>query len=144
MHYHFLAEEDFLRRVAEGAFLEHVEYAGNRYGTLTSEVDRILGEGRAPVVEIELIGARAVRASMPEALAVFIAPPSVEELARRLERRGTDAPADIAARMRTSEIELKARDEFDRIIVNDDRETATAQLVAAVTEACGMEAVCDG
>lgn len=138
VHYHFLDEDEFLRRAEQGLFLEHVRYAGNRYGTLRSEIDRILAEGRAPVVEIELVGARAVRAAMPEALAVFIAPPSVEELERRLARRGTDRPDEIATRMRTSEIELRARDEFDHVIVNDDREAATDRLVAAVCDACGI------
>ena len=138
VHYHFLDEDEFVRRIERGHFLEHVTYAGNRYGTLASEVERILSEGRAPVVEIELVGARAVRAAMPQSLAVFIAPPSVEELARRLERRGTDAPADIEARMRTSEIELRARDEFDEVIVNDDREAATRRLIEAVSRACAF------
>lgn len=138
-HYHFLTDEEFTRRVDAGEFLEHVEYAGNRYGTLRSELGRILAEGRAPLVEIELRGARAVRASIPGALAVFIAPPSVEELARRLEHRATDSPAEIAARMRTSEIELQARNEFDCVIVNDDLERATERLAAAVAGACGAE-----
>lgn len=136
-HYYFLTDEEFDRRVEAGEFLEHVEYAGNRYGTLRSELERILAEGRAPLVEIELRGARAVRASIPGALAVFIAPPSVEELARRLEHRATDSPDEIAARMRTSEIELQARNEFDHVIVNDDVERATAELAAAVAGACG-------
>jgi len=136
-HYHFLTDEEFTRRVDAGEFLEHVEYAGNRYGTLRSELDRILAEGRAPLVEVELRGARAVRATVPGALAVFIAPPSVEELARRLEHRATDSPTEIAARMRTSEIELQARNEFDCVIVNDDVERATTRLAEAVADACG-------
>jgi guanylate kinase len=144
VHYHFIDEEEFVRRIEAGDFLEHVHYAGNRYGTLRSEVGRILAQGRAPVVEIELVGARAVRAAVPDAVAVFIAPPSVEELARRLERRGTDAPSDIEERMRTSEIELQARDEFDHVIVNDDRDRATDLLVEAVAEACRGEVVRGG
>jgi guanylate kinase len=95
-------------------------------------------------VEIELRGARAVRASIPGALAVFIAPPSVEELARRLAERGTDDPADIAERMRTSEIELRARDEFDCVIVNDDRDEATERLAREIARACGAEEPCRG
>lgn len=121
-----------------------MRYANNRYGTLRSEIDRILAAGRAPLVEIELRGARAVRASIPGALAVFIAPPSVEELARRLAERGTDDPADIAERMRTSEIELRARDEFDCVIVNDDRAEATARLAREIARACGVEEPCHG
>lgn len=130
--------------MAAGDFLEHVSYAGNRYGTLRSEIDRILASGRAPLVEIELRGARAVRSCIPGALAVFIAPPSVEELARRLEERGTDDPADIAERMRTSKIELRARDEFDCVIVNDDRAEATVRLAREIARACGAKEPCDG
>lgn len=142
--YHFLSEEQFADAVGRGAFLEHVSYAGNRYGTLHSEIDRILADGRAPLVEIELRGARAVRAARPDALAVFIAPPSIEELERRLAGRATDTPGEIAERMRTSEIELRARDEFDCVIVNDDAEAATERLAAAVAAACGAVAGADG
>ncbi len=144
VHYHFLSAQEFEECADAGAFLEHVAYAGNRYGTLNSEIDRILALGRAPLVEIELRGARAVRAARPDALAVFIAPPSVEELERRLSGRATDSPDAIAARMRTSEIELRARDEFDRVIVNDDVAAATDLLVAAVTEACCATDDADG
>lgn len=144
VHYHFLSAEEFEARVAAGAFLEHVEYAGNRYGTLNSEIDRILAEGRCPLVEIELRGARAVRAARPEALAVFIAPPSMEELHRRLAERATEGADAIEARMRTSEIELKARDEFDVVIVNEDIATATDELVAAVEAGCGLDRCADG
>jgi guanylate kinase len=144
IEYHFLDESEFMRRVAAGDFLEHVHYAGNHYGTLASEVGRILSEGRAPVVEIELVGARAVRAAIPGSFAVFIAPPSVAELERRLAERGTDTAADIAARMRTSEVELRARDEFDRVIINDDRDAATARLIAAVGAACAVGEAVDG
>lgn len=140
LHYHFLTPERFEELVDAGAFVEHVSYAGNRYGTLHSEIDRILGEGRAPLVEIELRGARAVREARPDSVAVFIAPPSIEELERRLEGRATDSPAAIAERMRVSEIELRARDEFDHVIINDDAGAATDRLEAAVVAACGMDA----
>jgi guanylate kinase len=137
--YHFLGPEEFERRVAEGAFLEHVTYAGNRYGTLRSEIERILGVGRAPLVEIELAGARAVRAAIPGAVSVFIAPPSETELSRRLERRGTDTTGEITQRMATSRVELAARDEFDHVIVNEDVCTAAAALTEVVREATGEE-----
>ena len=112
-------------------------YAGNRYGTLRSEIDRIVGEGRWPVVEIELEGARAVRRQLPDAVSIFIAPPSLEELARRLERRATDSPVEIAERMRTSRVELEAMSEFDHTIVNADVPTAIEELARVVAEVTG-------
>lgn len=126
--YHFLAREEFERRVAAGEFLEEVEYAGNRYGTLRSEVDRGLAEGRSVILEIELAGARRVRRMVPAAVSVFIAPPSIEELERRLERRNTDTEAEIARRIEVSRWELEAAGEFDHVIVNADRDEATDEL----------------
>ncbi|MGD9571533.1 MAG: guanylate kinase [Thermoleophilia bacterium] len=138
--YHFLTPEGFASRVAAGDFLEHVTYAGNRYGTLRSEIDRILGAGRSPIVEIELAGARAVRTAVPDAVSIFISPPSLEELVARLGRRGTDTESEIAARMATSRIELKARDEFDHTVINDDKERAIADLAAVVEGAVAAPA----
>jgi guanylate kinase len=135
--YHFLTSEEFEARVRAGEFLEHVTYAGNRYGTLRSEIERIIGEGRWPVVEIELEGARAVRRQLPDAVSIFIAPPSLEELARRLERRATDSPVEIAERMRTSRVELEAMSEFDYTIVNADVPTAIEELARVVAEVTG-------
>ena len=134
-HYHFLTPEQFTRMVDEGAFLEHVTYAGNRYGTLRSEIDRILAAGRCPIVEIELAGARAVRDTVPEAVSVFISPPSLEELVARLSNRGTDTPGEIAARMETSRVELAARDEFDHTVINADKQVAIEDLAAVITVA---------
>ena len=136
-HYHFLTAEEFEDRVDSGQFLEHVTYAGNRYGTLRSEVDRILGCGRSPVVEIELAGARAVRRMIPDAVSVFIAPPSSQELSARLERRATDTQGEIAERLRTGEIELAARDKFDHVVINEDVETAVDELARIVRSVTG-------
>jgi guanylate kinase len=135
-HYHFLSPEEFERRVAAGEFLEHVTYAGNRYGTLRAEIDRILVAGHSPVVEIELAGARAVKAAIPDAASVFIMPPSLEELAARLERRATDTEGEIAERLRTSRVELDAMNEFDHRVVNAEVESAAgefARVVAGIT-----------
>ena len=134
-HYHFLSEDQFADRVDAGDFLEHVTYAGNRYGTLRSEIDRILEAGRSPVVEIELAGARAVRAMVPDAVSVFIAPPSARELEGRLERRATDTEGEIAERLRVGAVELAARDEFDHVVVNAVVEDAVEELAAIVAEA---------
>ena len=135
--YHFLSPEEFERRVAAGEFLEYVSYAGNRYGTLRSEIDRILAAGRSPIVEIELEGARAVRAAVPDAVSVFIMPPSFEELAARLERRATDTEDEIARRLATSRVELEAMNEFDHRIVNADEQAAAEELAALVARVTG-------
>jgi guanylate kinase len=130
--YHFLTPEEFERRVAAGDFLEQATYSGNRYGTLRSEVEKRLDEGRPVVLEIEVQGARQVREAMPEAVAVFIAPPSPEALRARLIGRGTDTPEQVETRMRTAERELEAQPEFAHVIVNDRLEEATGQLAGVV------------
>jgi guanylate kinase len=130
--YHFLTPEEFEQHVTAGDFLEHATYSGNRYGTLRSEVERRLKEGRPVVLEIELQGARQVRQAMPDAVAVFIAPPSRDALRARLIGRGTDTPEQVDERMRTAERELEAQPEFSHVVVNDRLEQATDQLVAIV------------
>jgi guanylate kinase len=132
--YHFLTPEEFEARAAAGAFIEHATYSGNRYGTLRSEVERRLAEGVPVVLEIEVQGARQVREAMPEALAVFIAPPSLEALRARLVGRGTDSPEQVDERLRTAERELEAQREFAHVVVNDRLEQATEELVSIV---CG-------
>ena len=136
-HYHFLSPDEFERRAVAGDFLEHVTYAGNRYGTLRSEIDRILAEGGSPVVEIELAGARAVRRMIPDAVSVFIAPPSWQELSARLTARATDTAGEIAERLRTGEVELAARDEFDHIVINEVLDVAVDELARIVASAIG-------
>lgn len=137
VHYHFLTEAEFARRVAAGDFLEHVVYAGNSYGTLRSEIDRILAEGLSPVVEIELAGARAVRDTVPGAISIFITPPSLEELVARLERRATDTAGEIEERVRTSRVELDAMNEFDHRVVNSDVDTAVDDLTRVLASVLG-------
>jgi guanylate kinase len=123
--YHFLSEQEFERRLAAGDFLEHALYAGNHYGTLKAEVDRTPGN---LVLEIEVEGARQVRQALPEATQVFIAPPSDETLRQRLEGRMTDAPEVIERRLARAKEELAARQEFRRVIVNDDLDRAVDEL----------------
>jgi guanylate kinase len=139
VHYHFLSEGEFARRVAAGDFLEHVVYAGNSYGTLRSEIDRILAEGNSPIVEIELAGARAVRDTIPGAISIFITPPSLEELVARLERRATDTAGEIAQRVRTSRVELEAMNEFDHRVVNADVEVAVDDLTRVLASVLEVE-----
>jgi len=127
--YHFLAPNEFERRVQAGEFLEHAEYAGNRYGTLRSEVEP---ERQPVVLEIEVQGARQVREALPEAVQVFIAPPSVEALRERLLARGTDSPDGIRARLVQAEEELGAQGEFQHVVVNDDLARAARELIDLV------------
>jgi guanylate kinase len=130
--YHFLTPEEFERRLANGEFVEHATYSGNRYGTLRSELDSRLSTGVPVVLEIEVQGARQVRQAMPEAEAVFIAPPSLEALRARLLGRGTDPPEQVDERLRTAQRELQARSEFEHVVVNDRLEQATGELVGIV------------
>ena len=133
--YHFLSEAEFLRRVGQGEFLEHVSYAGNRYGTLRSEVERRLRAGRDVVLEIEVVGARAIKRHMPEAVLVFIAPPEAADLEARLRGRGTDTDEEIEDRLKIARREMESQTEFDHVIVNDDAERAAADLAALVRAA---------
>jgi guanylate kinase len=133
--YHFLSDADFQRRVDAGEFVEHATYAGRRYGTLRSELERHIAAGHPVVLEIELQGARQVRTTLPEALQVFIAPPSLDALHTRLVGRGTDDPEEIQARLRVAEEELAAQDEFGHVVVNDRLEDAVDELLAIVASA---------
>jgi guanylate kinase len=130
--YHFLGEETFRHAVASGDFLEWVEYSGNLYGTLRSEVEAKLTDGDDVILEIELIGARVVRKTMPEAISVFIAPPSMSELAERLRGRGTETAAAIAKRLDRAETEVAAAEEFDHVVVNDEAGRAADEVVAII------------
>jgi len=134
-NYHFLTREEFARRVAAGEFVEHAEYAGNRYGTLRSELEARFARGAPVVLEIELQGARQVRGSMPDAVAVFIAPPAVEELRARLLGRRTDTEEEVARRLETADAELAARAEFAHVVVNDELEPALDELERIVRAA---------
>jgi guanylate kinase len=126
--YHFLTDAEFDKRVLAGDFVEHASYAGRRYGTLRSELDERLARGAPVVLEIEVQGARQIRESMPEAVQVFIAPPSEDALRARLVGRGTDTPEDVEARLATAREELRARGEFPHVVVNDRLEDAVADL----------------
>jgi guanylate kinase len=142
--YHFLTEPEFQRRVHEDAFVEHADYAGRSYGTLRSELDERLRAGVPVVLEIEVQGARQVRAAMPDAVLVFIAPPSLEALRARLVGRGTDDPAEVQRRLRVAEHELEARDEFGHVVINDRLEDALEQLGAIVLAELGRAPAPDG
>jgi guanylate kinase len=132
VHYHFMDEDEFERRVRAGEFIEHADYSSHRYGTPRSEVDPRLAAGRSVVLEIELQGARQIRETVPDAVQVFIAPPSPEDLRRRLEGRGTDSPDQITSRLAVAAEELAARDEFGHVIENDDVDRASRRLAELV------------
>jgi guanylate kinase len=130
--YHFLTREAFEEAVAEGAFLEWVEYSGDLYGTLRREVDDKLAAGKDVILEIELRGARAIRRVVSKAVLVFIAPPSMGELARRLKGRGTESETAIDRRLDIAAREVAAADEFDHVVVNDDVDRAAAELAEII------------
>jgi guanylate kinase len=131
--YHFLSDEEFEERARRGEFVEHAEYAGNRYGTLRTELER---PARGIVLEIDLQGARQVRAALPEATQVFIEPPSLEDLEERLKARGSDSPEQIERRLAVAPQELAAKDEFGYRVVNDDLERALQELVGLAASMC--------
>jgi guanylate kinase len=133
--YHFLSDAEFQRRVDAGDFVEHAEYSGRRYGTLRSELEARTAGGIPVLLEIEVQGARQVREAMPEALQIFIAPPSEEALRERLVGRGTDDPDQVEARLRVARAELAAKDEFAHVVVNDRLEDAAGELERVVRDA---------
>ena len=130
VEYHFVDDAEFARMVDAGELLEHASYAGFSYGTPRRPVEERLAAGQPALLEIELQGARLVRAAMPEAHLVFLAPPSFDDLAVRLGGRGTEDPERIRQRLDVARIEMAAEDEFDAVIVNDEVEKAADRLVA--------------
>ena len=133
--YHFLDDAEFDRRVDDGAFVEHATYSGRRYGTLRSDLEQRLARGAPVVLEIEVQGARQIAETMPEAVRIFIAPPSEEALRTRLVGRGLDSPDDVEKRLETAREELRAQGEFPHIVYNDRLEDAVAALEEVVRSA---------
>jgi guanylate kinase len=136
--YHFLTAEEFDRRIEREDFLEFATYSGNRYGTLRSEVRKRLDAGHSVVLEIEVQGARQVRAAMRESIQVFIAPPDPAVLRERLESRGADSAAAIDARLEVAEQELAAQGEFAHCVTNADLDRAAADLEGIVRSELGL------
>jgi guanylate kinase len=134
VEYHFVDDARFDQMVREGELLEHATYAGNRYGTPRQPVLDHMARGIATLLEIELQGARQVRAAMPEALLVFLAPPSWEELVRRLTGRGTEDPEVVRKRLDAARVELAAEDEFDEVILNASVQGAGERLLALMLD----------
>jgi guanylate kinase len=132
--YHFLTREEFLRREAAGEFLESATYGGELYGTLLAEVERLFLAGKTVVLDIEIKGARQVRAAMPTSVHVFVLPPSAAVLVKRLSGRATESAAAVRERVTRAADELKAVTEYDYVVVNEDLFVAVAQ-VAAILDA---------
>jgi guanylate kinase len=132
--YYFLSRQEFMRRVEAGEFLEWATYAGHLYGTLRSEIDRIFARGRTAVLDVEIEGARQIRASFPNSLHLFVLPPSAEVLVSRLAGRNTEPAAVVRERITRAADELAAVTEYDYAIFNQDLVLAVAQ-VAAILDA---------
>ena len=132
--YFFMSKKDFETAIHNQELLEWAEYAGNYYGTPKAGVIEQIEAGNYILLEIELVGARAIANIFPEAIRIFIMPPSIEELEQRIRTRGTNTEESIARRLEIARREIAARDEFDFKIVNDDLERAIAQLETAIFE----------
>lgn len=130
--YYFLSADDFEEQVQDGAFLEHVEFAGNRYGTLWSEIDRLHRLGHHVILELELQGALLVAQSEMDSVLVWVEPPDFAELERRLRERAADTSDEIARRMELARSQVDAKEHFDYVVVNDDQSRAIAELQAII------------
>ena len=132
VNYHFLTREDFEQRIADGKFIEHAEYCQNLYGTLSSEVDGRLEKGLNVILEIEPQGAMKIREKRPDALFIFIVPPTIGELRRRLKKRGTETDEVIEERVSKAAWEISQAEKYDYIIVNDALEDAVSDFFAVI------------
>ena len=130
--YYFLTEDEFDRKIEEDAFLEWAHVHKNRYGTLKSEVERLFAQGNSVILEIDVQGAFAVRKQRPDAVLIFIVPPSMEVLEQRLRGRGTEDEDSIRVRLANAVHELSLAGEYDEIVVNDNVEQATEDLLKII------------
>jgi guanylate kinase len=133
VHYWFLSREEFDAKIEAGEFLEWVDYVGNRYGSLKSEIDRLRAAGKAPLLELETEGALRVKRREELAVTIFVTAP-VEELERRLRQRATESSGAIGERIETAKRQLEEQGQFDYVVENDDRERAADALAAIITQ----------
>jgi guanylate kinase len=131
--YHFIDDRSFDELISKSALLEWAEFAGARYGSIKAPIDQALAEGKNVLLEIEIQGARQVKAAMPEAILVFLQPPSFQELESRIVNRGTDSPERIAARLDLARSEMAAAGEFEHILVNHRVEDVLEALLSLAT-----------
>ena len=140
VHYHFLSEDDFKRRIAEGDMLEYAVFCGNYYGTPKHKVDEMLDAGKNVILEIEVQGAMKVRAKYPEGVFIFVLPPSMQELRNRIKGRGTESDEVIAERLNTAAWECSHVEKYNYILLNDSLEDAVGQFEAVIlAEHCRTE-----
>ena len=129
-HYHFLLQAEFEEMISRDEFLEYAQYVGNYYGTPKRYVDAAMEEGRDVILDIEVQGARQICAKRPETVRIFIAPPSWQELERRLTARGTDTPEKVRQRLQRARVEVESAVEYDYLVINDRLEVAVEELKA--------------
>ena len=140
VNYHFVTREEFQARIDRGEFLEYAEYVGNYYGTSMQVIREKLEQGIDVILEIEIQGAAKVREKMPEAVSLFLVPPSFEELSRRLRSRGTDSEEKIQQRLEVARREVREIEQYDYIVVNDTVDRAVEEILAILTaEGCRKE-----
>lgn len=139
--YYFISPEEFHEKIHDNAFIEwEMVYEGKYYGTLKSELERIWAEGKTPILDIDVKGAIHVQQQYPEnVLSIFVQPPSVEELKKRLEGRGTETPENIATRLNKATYELSFSHSFDKVIINDNLHHACAETEAAIKEFANID-----
>ena len=128
-HYVFLSDKEFKNEAATGNLLEYAEFAGAWYGTPRKPVEDRLNKNQVVILEIDLQGARQVKESMPDAFMIFLKPPSIDELKRRLIERGTEKPEELELRLKVATSEIEAENEFDAVVINEDVQSAVEQLV---------------
>ena len=133
-HYRFVDDERFERLAAEGVLLEHARVNGYLYGTSASRIEEALGRGRDVILKIDVQGMEQVRQQRPDAVSIFISPPSMEELMRRRQRRGSEPEAMIEARQRLAEVEMGYAERYDHVVVNDDAARAVGQIEAILEQ----------
>ena len=132
VHYYFVSEDEFLRNVETDQMLEYARYGNNFYGTPVGPIKELLSQGKVVILNIEVTGGKNVRRLLPFAVEVFVAPPSLGELRRRLEKRGTETPEAIAGRMQIAKDELACAKDYDYIVINDVLEDAVADVLAII------------
>jgi guanylate kinase len=139
VHYWFLDRDEFDRRVVAGEFLEWVDYVGNRYGTLNSEIERLRAAGKAPLLELETDGALRVKSRVAGAVTIFVTAP-MDELERRLRERATESTGEIGERIALARHQLEQAGEFDHVVENDELERAVDELTGLVRGVLGAPA----